>query len=97
MSKKTILVLVFFTGAILYGVLPSYWKLAELQGQKSGLEDEIRFLTTKNQILENKLRLIEDDPVYLENLARKKFHKAKEGEVIYKIVEPGAMNEDNAP
>ena len=40
----------------------------------------------RNRVLENELRLLKEDPVYVEGVARRLFRKSKEGEVIYKIV-----------
>ena len=41
------------------------------------------------EALEYELRLLKDDPVYLEKVARAQFNKAKEGEVVYKVVREG--------
>ncbi|MBF0254349.1 MAG: septum formation initiator family protein [Candidatus Omnitrophica bacterium] len=67
---------------------PIYWRVVKLNRQKSGLETEVRQLQAMNQVLENKLRLLNEDPVYVEYIARRKFRKGKEGEVVYEIVSP---------
>ena len=74
--------------ALAYILIPKFWKVHELNQQKSELEQEIRHLSTHNQLLENELRLLKEDPVYIEHMARRKFRQAKEGEVIYKLVPP---------
>ena len=56
---------------------------------KSGLETELRKLQEENLKLENELRLLRQDPVYLEKVARRKFNKAKENEIVYKVVREG--------
>jgi len=70
-----------------YLIIPIFWKVHRLKDQKSVLEEELRVLGTKNQILASELRLIREDPIYLENIARKKFKKAKEGEIVYQIID----------
>jgi cell division protein FtsB len=68
--------------------VPVALKLNKLRNQSADLETEIRKLTARNQVLENELKLLKSDPVYIEYTARKTFNKSKEGEVIYKLVEP---------
>ena len=56
--------------------------------RRGSMEKELLELKRKNAELEFELRLLCDDPVYLERVARRKFNKAKEGEIVYKIVRP---------
>jgi len=77
---------IILAAALVYLLVPKFWKVRELQQQKSILEEEIQQLSSKNQVLENELRLLKEDPVYIEHIARKKFRQAKEGEVVYKLV-----------
>ena len=46
-------------------------------------------IKASNQKLEEELRLLREDPVYLEKVAREKFNKVKEGENLYRIVREG--------
>jgi cell division protein FtsB len=46
-------------------------------------------LRKENKALETELQLLIHDPVYLEKVAREKFNKAKQGEIVYKVVRPG--------
>jgi cell division protein FtsB len=64
----------------------------QLEQQRGQLQNDIRSLYERTKTLENEVRLLKDDPIYIEHIARKKFRKAKEGEVIYKIVDPADMN-----
>ena len=59
------------------------WKLRERRGN---LEVELKKLKKENQQLENELRLLREDPTYLEKVAREKFNKARQGEIVYKVV-----------
>jgi len=77
---------VLMSAVLLYVLVPIFWKVSQLRRDEARLSEEVRLLKMKNQVLENKLRLIQEDPVYVEYLARKKFRKAKEGEVIYRLV-----------
>jgi len=88
MKTRTITIWVVLVAALLYLMVPIFWKVHKLKGQQTNLEEEIRQLSTKNQVLERELRLLKEDPVYMEYIARKKFRQAKEGEVVYKLVSP---------
>lgn len=59
-----------------------------MQDQKTRIanyEKQIKALEKRNQQLAEEKRLLEEDPVYLEAVAREKLGIAREGEVIYKI------------
>lgn len=68
--------------------VPVIFKVQKLKHESAGLDFEIQRLSTRNQTLRNELRLLKDDPVYIEHVARRTFKKAKEGEVIYRIDPP---------
>ena len=71
-----------------FGVLlaPRVLQVRSLRSRGENLEEELKKLRTQNQELENQLRLLREDPVYLEKVARGKFNKAKQGEIVYKVV-----------
>ena len=71
-------VLVFF--------VPSFSKLQDLRQKNMKYENQIGDLRKKNVQLTEEQRLLQDDPVYLEKVAREKMGLAREGEVVYKIV-----------
>lgn len=88
MNRRTRIVVAILTFvALAYLVAPAFLKLGKLKAQKKELLAEIRELSGQNQVLENELRLLKEDPVYLEYITRKKFKKAKPGEIIYQIVD----------
>ena len=68
---------------------PRLMQLRQLSQRSAELETELRGLKKQNDMLENELRLLRDDPVYLEKVARAQFNKAKEGEIVYKVVREG--------
>lgn len=77
------LVLFFIFAALL---TPRILKVQHLKTRSRDLEVELKKLQLQNTALENELRLLRDDPVYLEKVARGKFNKAKQGEIVYKVV-----------
>ena len=48
-------------------------------------ERKIAHLKEKNKKLEEERRLLEEDPVYLERVAREKMGLVHEGEMIYRL------------
>ena len=71
---------------ILIFFLPSYTMMQELKQKNSSYERQIYDLKMKNRQLAGEKKLLENDPVYLEKIAREKMGLIKEGEVIYRIV-----------
>lgn len=85
MKPKTVL-WIAVTGALVWLFVPAYLKVQRLESKKQELESEVASLSARNQKLQNELRLLKSDPVYIEHVARKTFNKSKEGEVVYKLV-----------
>ena len=86
--KKPAAVVVFAALAVLFMVLlmPRVIQVRSLRQRSAALEKELREIKKQNDVLEKELRLLRDDPVYLEKVARTQFNKAKEGEIVYKVV-----------
>ena len=84
-------VLVFALLAVLFVIVltPRALQVHQLRERSRNLETELTRLKRENAALENELVLLRDDPVYLEKVAREKFNKAKENEIVYKVVRPG--------
>ena len=68
---------------------PRVIQVQELKARSENLEIELNKIRQENQQLETQLRLLREDPVYLEKIAREKFNKAKQGEIVYKVVHEG--------
>jgi cell division protein DivIC len=80
--------MIFVVALAVFAVLltPRMVQLQKLRARSSDLEKELVELKRQNDMLEAELRLLRDDPVYLEKVARAQFNKAKEGEIVYKVV-----------
>jgi len=70
---------------ILLVFLPSYSQLQDLKQKNSDFSQKIEHLTRENAQLKEEKRRLEEDPVYLEKVAREKMGLVREGEVIYRI------------
>ncbi len=94
-KKPTTAVIFLLVGGLLaVFVAPKLIRVRNLETRSARLETELKKIQYENRLLENELRLLREDPVYLERVARKKFNKAKEGEIVYKIQkdQPDAAN-----
>ena len=89
--KRPATVVTFLLLFVLFIILlsPKVLQVRSLQIRSRDLEAEIKRVKLENQALENELRLLREDPVYLEKVAREKFNKAKQGEIVYKVVREG--------
>ena len=67
-------------------LLPKVVHVRKLAERSRLLEEELVKIKRENNKLEEELRLLREDPVYLEKVAREKFNKAKQGEIVYKVV-----------
>ncbi len=47
---------------------------------------ENKYLIEKNELLENEIRLLENNESYIQLIARKKLGMIKEGEIVYKFL-----------
>jgi len=76
------------TTIILVAFLPAYTKLQDLKERNADYAKEIQALKNKNIELTEEKRLLEQDPIYLERVAREKMGLVREGEVVYKLMPP---------
>ena len=86
----TVLAVVFVTF-----ITPRMVQVQRLRERSVSLEKELRQLKKQNDLLEQELRMLRDDPVYLEKVARAQFNKAKQGEIVYKVVRQGQNTKQN--
>ena len=70
---------------ILVIFLPSFSKVQDIKQRDREYQSRIEDLEAENKRLKEEKRLLEEDPVYLEKVAREKMGLIKEGEVVYKI------------
>ena len=89
--KKPVTAIFFILLFVLFVIFisPKIIRIGNLSRRSDNLENEITRLKAEDKSLETELRLLRDDPVYVEKVAREKFNKAKEGEIVYKVVREG--------
>jgi cell division protein FtsB len=89
-AKPATAVTFFLLVALFVALLsPRMFQVQKLKERSRGLEQDLRNLKKQNDSLEKELRMLRDDPVYLEKVARAQFNKAKQGEIVYKVVREG--------
>lgn len=66
--------------------LPGYFKLHKLRVKNNELTRQIEKLNKANLELSDRLNKLQNDPVYVEGLAREKLRVAGKDETVYKVV-----------
>lgn len=82
---KSAIGLFVITTIILVAFLPSFTTMMEKREKNLDYDAKIEALKKKQIDLVEERRLLKDDPVYLEKVAREKMGLVREGEVIYRI------------
>jgi cell division protein FtsL len=82
----TIIILVLFILIFITGQRGSY-QLYKFSRQINELEAEIAKISEEIKKLEQEKDKINNDPAYIEKIAREKYKMKKEGEQVYQIVE----------
>ena len=90
---KSAIGLFILTIVVLIIFLPSYTKMQDLKQKNLDYKRQIEQLQQKSAELKEEKRLLENDPVYLEKVAREKMGLIREGEVVYKIT-PVTVNKE---
>ena len=85
----TAIIFLLLTALFVVFLTPRILQVQALRKRSENLEKEIAELKKQNDALEGELKLLREDPVYLEKVARAQFNKAKEGEIVYKVVREG--------
>ena len=84
MAKKRLIytaIAVFVFGAIF---LPGFSKLQELKEENRNLGKRVEILKRANKELREEKERLENDPTYIEKVAREKLGMARKGEIILK-------------
>ena len=76
-----ILLIIFFFGD--HGL----YQLYQLRSEKAKIQFTISFLREKKQLLEEEKTKLNNDPKYIEQLARERYRMAKKGEKVFKVIE----------
>ncbi len=90
---KNAIWLFILTIVIFVVFLPSYTQMQDLKQKNAEYKRQIEQLLVKNAQLKEEKRLLQEDPVYLEKVAREKMGLIREGEVVYKIMPVGGSKE----
>ncbi len=85
-APATVLIFLIIVGVFIVLIAPRVLQVRSLKARSAGLNKELIALKKKNDYLERELTLLREDPVYLEKVARSQFRKAKEGEIVYRVV-----------
>ncbi len=88
-KPATAVIFLLLAAAFVALLVPRVMQVQSLKTRSEGLERELRDLKKQNDSLERELELLHNDPVYLEKVARHQLNKAKEGEIVYKVVREG--------
>jgi len=88
---KNAFLLFLFAFLILIMFLPTYTKVQDIKQKDLEYQNRIKELESERVRLKREKRLLEDDPAYLEKVAREKMGLIREGEVIYKIMPANAV------
>jgi cell division protein FtsB len=84
-TRKKIFWFLGIVFVILIIFLPGYTKLQELKDRNRDLEARINKIKSENVLLEDEILRIQHDPVYQEEIVRKKFGVVRKGEVVYRL------------
>lgn len=83
---KNAFLLFIFAAVILVAFLPTFSRLQDVKQKDLEYQARIAELEAENAKLQNERRKLEEDPVYLEKVAREKMGLIREGEVVYKLM-----------
>ena len=75
-----------FAFLILMAFLPTFTKVQDIRQKDLEYQEHIKELEQESALLKKERQLLEEDPDYLEKVAREKMGLIREGEVVYKIV-----------
>jgi cell division protein FtsB len=84
MAKKRIIYIAIAVLAVIAIFLPGFSKLQELKEENRNLERRLEILKKANKELKEEKERLENDPTYVEKIAREKLGMARQGEIILK-------------
>lgn len=84
MAKKKLIYIAIGILVIAVIYLPGFSKLQELREKNRNLEKRIEILTKTNKDLRKEKEKLENDPTYVEKIAREKLGMARKDEIILK-------------
>ncbi len=84
MAKKRLIYILAALIAIAAIYFPGFAKLRRLRKQNSNLERRMEILSKTNEELRKEKEKLENDPVYIEKIAREKLGMIRRDEIILK-------------
>lgn len=84
-KRKIILYGVIVSAVLLIIYLPGLSRLHELNERNQELIGKVEELEAANEELKKEREALENDPIYLEKIARQRLRMAREGETIYRV------------
>lgn len=84
MAKKDLIYILIGLAAIIAVLLPGFSKLQELREKNRSLKKRIEMLTKANEELRREKDRLENDPTYVEKVAREKLGMIRKGEIVLK-------------
>ena len=87
MLRKKIIIY-FLVGAVLAAAifLPGFSKLQHMRARERRVKEENERLKKLNIALKEEIKRLQEDPVYIEGVARDKMGVVREGEIVYKVL-----------
>ena len=73
-----------FLIAVLF--FPTYSKVQKLRAKDRALSKQVDQLKIENERLTQENRMLKEDPVYIEEVAREKLKVARENEIVFRVI-----------
>jgi len=83
--KKVALYAFFIFGVLIVVFLPGFSELQRLREENVNAKKRIDMLQQHNDILKEEIRMMKEDPEYVEKKAREKLGIVKKGEFVYRL------------
>lgn len=66
--------------------LPTYSKLQKLKAKDTAFSEQVERLKIENERLTQENRMLKEDPVYIEEVARDKLKVARDNEIVFRVI-----------
>ena len=65
---------------------PAYSKVQKFKAKDKALSEQVERLKIENERLTQENRMLKEDPVYIEEVAREKLKVARENEIVFRVI-----------
>lgn len=79
---KTLFLLVLLAVVL----FPTYSRVQKLKAKDKAFLERVERLKIENERLTQENRMLRDDPVYIEEVAREKLKVARENEIVFRVI-----------